>query len=92
MRTILLILIIAVLGVIALIASGLVDIRQTRSGSVPTAELDNGVVRAQPGQAPQFSVKTGTVSVGAKEKEVKVKVPSVQVNGPAEANQAQPAQ
>jgi hypothetical protein len=88
MRAILLILIIAVVAIIGLIASGLIDIRQTRGGSIPTAELDNGAIRATAGESPAFRVETGTVAVGSKEKEVKVKVPSVEIRPPADANEA----
>lgn len=90
MRAILLILILAVVGLIVLVATGLLDISQTRPAQVPTVSVtDNGVV-AKGGQTPAFDVETGTVSVGSQPANVTVSVPTVQVN-PADSNQAQPA-
>jgi hypothetical protein len=90
MRAILLILILAVVGLIVLVATGLLDINQTQPAQAPEVSVtENGVV-AKGGQAPAFDVETGTVSVGAEAKNVTVAVPTVQVN-PADGNQAQPA-
>jgi hypothetical protein len=90
MRAILLILILAVVGLIVLVATGLLDINQTQPAQAPEVSVtENGVV-AKGGQAPAFYVETGTVSVGAEAKNVTVAVPTVQVN-PADGNQAQPA-
>jgi hypothetical protein len=90
MRAILLILILAVVGLIVLVATGLLDINQTQPAQAPEVSVtENGVI-AKGGQAPAFDVETGTVSVGAEAKNVTVAVPTVQVN-PADGNQAQPA-
>ena len=90
MRAILLILILAVVGLIVLIATGLLDINQTKPAEVPQVSVtENGVV-AKGGQAPAFDVETGTVSVGSEPANVTVAVPTVQVNR-ADSNQAQPA-
>ena len=90
MRAILLILILAVVGLIVLVATGLLDLNQTQPAQAPEVSVtENGVV-AKGGQAPAFDVETGTVSVGAEAKNVTVAVPTVQVN-PADGNQAQPA-
>ena len=90
MRAILLVLILAVVGLIILIATGLLDINQTKPAEVPqVAVTENGVV-ATGGQAPAFDVETGTVSVGSEAANVTVAVPTVQVNR-ADSNQAQPA-
>jgi hypothetical protein len=89
MRAILLILILAVVGLIVLVATGLLDINQTQPAQAPEVSVtENGVV-AKGGQAPAFDVETGTVSVGAEAKNVTVAVPTVQVN-PADGNQAEP--
>ena len=91
MRAILLILILAVVATIAAIATGFVDISQTREARVPTVEANDGAIRAAGGQPPAFEVQTGTVEVGSRETNVavpkvevkpsqtKVKVPSVEV-------------
>ena len=90
MRAILLILILAVVGLIVLIATGLLDINQTKPAEVPQVSVtENGVV-AKGGQAPAFDVETGTVSVGSEPANVTVAIPTVQVNR-ADGNQAQPA-
>ena len=90
MRAILLVLILAVVGLIILIATGLLDVNQTKPAEVPqVAVTETGVVTTG-GQAPAFDVETGTVSVGSEATNVTVAVPTVQVNR-ADSNQAQPA-
>ena len=96
MRAILLIFILAVVALIAAIATGLVDISQTREARVPNVEASNGAIRAEGGQSPAFEVQTGSVEVGTREANVavpkvevtrgqtKVEVPSVEVRRPAE--------
>lgn len=90
MRPILLILILAVVVLIALVATGLLDISQTRPAEAPSVAVTEEGVSATGGQTPAFDVETGSVSVGANQANVSVPVPTVQVN-PAEDNQAQPA-
>ena len=85
MRAIIFILIIAVLVIIAAIATGFLDINQVRGAKVPqVAATGNGVV-AKGGQAPAFDVQTGSVKVGTKESTIRV--PALVVEKPAE-NQA----
>lgn len=91
MRAILLILILAVVALIAAIATGLIDISQTREARVPSIGASEGAIRAEGGQSPAFEVQTGTVGVGTRtanvmvpQVEVKrdsaeIKVPSVEV-------------
>jgi hypothetical protein len=82
MRAILLILIVAVVALVIAIATGFLDISQTRSAQVPKiSTTDNGVV-AKGGQAPAFDVETGSVAVGTKKADVTV--PTVQVKPPSE--------
>ena len=89
MRAILLILILGVVVLIAAFASGFLHLAQTREAVVPSvAVASNGVV-AKGGQAPSFEVESGSVAVGTQQKDValptvKVPVPSVSVNRPAE--------
>jgi hypothetical protein len=97
MRTVLLILILGVVALIALFASGLVNVSQTREARAPHVEAVDGSIRAQGGQSPAFEVKTGSVEVGTREAnvavprievkrdEAQVEVPSVEVRQPKEA-------
>jgi len=93
MRAILLILILAVVALIVLMATGLIDINQTREAKAPHISASGKGVTATGGQAPAFDVETGTVTVGAKETNVTVPAPTVTVNRPSQqpANTAQPA-
>ena len=91
MRTVLLILILGIVALIALFASGLVNVSQTREARVPQVEAADGSIRAEGGQTPAFEVQTGSVAVGTTEANVavpkvevkrdnaQVKVPSVEV-------------
>lgn len=91
MRTVFLILIVGVLALIAAIATGFLDISQTREAQVPQISANETGVTASGGQAPAFDVQTGTVSVGAQPANVTVPMPRVSVNPPAApANQAAP--
>ena len=90
MRAVLLLLILAVVALIVLIATGLLDINQTRPAAPPQVSVNSNGVTATGGQTPAFDVETGTVSVGTNQANVTVPVPTVRVN-PAEGNQAQPA-
>lgn len=91
MRTVFLILIVGVLALIAAIATGFLDISQTRSAQAPQISADGNGVTASGGQAPAFDVQTGTVSVGAQPANVTLPVPQVSVNPPAgTTNQAAP--
>ena len=80
MRAILLILIIAVVVLIAAIATGMLDVSQTRAVEAPDIDVTKNGVTATGGQAPTFDVETGTVSVGAKPTNVTVPAPAVSVN------------
>jgi len=97
MRAILLILIVAVVGLIAAISTGLIDVSQTQPARAPHVEAGDGTIRAQGGQPPAFEVQTGSVGIGTREANVAVpkvevkrdqttvKVPSVEVRRPEEA-------
>ena len=93
MRAILLILILAVVALIVLMMTGLIDINQTRPAKAPSISATGNGVTASGGQAPAFDVETGTVTVGTKPANVVVPAPTVTVNRPTEptANTAQPA-
>jgi flagellar basal body-associated protein FliL len=97
MRAIFLILIVAVVALIAAVATGFLDISQTREAKAPAIEAGSGTIRAQAGQTPAFEVQTGSVEVGMREANVavpklevkpdtaRVKVPQVQVRPAEEA-------
>jgi hypothetical protein len=88
MRAAILILIVAVVALIAAIQTGILDITQTRGARAPEITADGNGVTATGGQAPAFDVETGKVAIGSKDQNVTVKVPTVEVSRPAEANQA----
>lgn len=87
MRNLLLLLIIVVLALIAVIATGLVDVRQTAPAELPKVSVDEDGVSAEGGRQPTFDVETGSVSVGSETRAVTV--PKLQVEsaptGDAEA-------
>jgi hypothetical protein len=82
MRAVIFILIVAVLVVIAVVASGFLKISQTRPAQAPQVSATGKGVTARGGQAPAFDVETGSVKVGTKE--TTVKVPSLQVQRPGQ--------
>ena len=101
MRAVLLILIIIVLAVIAGVATGFVDINQTRGAKAPEVAVARNGVTAKGGQAPAFEVETGSVKVGTGEANVavpkitlekgskSVQLPKVEVRPPdQQANQS----
>ena len=88
MRAAILILILAVVALIIAIQTGFLDIRQTRGAQAPEVSADSNGVTATGGQAPAFDVETGKVAIGSKDQNVTVKVPTVELQRPAEANQA----
>ena len=85
MRAVIFILIIAVLVIIAGLATGFLDINQIRGAKVPQVAASHNGVTAVGGQAPAFDVQTGSVKVGTQEKTVKM--PSLVVEKP-DQNQA----
>jgi hypothetical protein len=85
MRAVILILIVAVLAVVAAIATGFLDINQIRGAKAPQVTTTQNGITAKGGQAPAFDVETGSVKVGTKE--TTVKVPTLEVQKPGQ-NQA----
>ena len=80
MRAVLLILIVAVIVIIAGVASGFLNINQTREAKVPQVSTTHNGVTAKGGQAPAFDVETGSVKGGSKQ--ATVKVPDLTVQKP----------
>ena len=91
MRGIILILILLIVAAIAAVATGFIDISQTRQATLPNvATTGNGVV-AQGGQTPEFQVNTGKIEVGTGQRTVPV--PEIRIApGGNGAQPAQPAQ
>lgn len=85
MRAVLFVIIVAVILIIAAIASGLLNINTIRGGQAPAISASRNGVTAKGGQAPAFEVETGSVKVGTKP--ANVNVPTLVVAKPAE-NQA----
>lgn len=85
MRALLFILIIAVIGIIAAVSTGFLNINQIRGAAAPQVTATRNGVTAKGGQPPAFDVETGSVKVGSKE--ATVKVPTLVVEKPAR-NQA----
>ena len=77
MRAVIFVLIIAVLGAIAAVSTGMVSIFQTRPAQLPSVAASGGRIQAQQGQAPAFDVQTGSVGVGSKA--TQVPLPTVRV-------------
>lgn len=82
MRAILFILIVAVVALLIAVATGFLDISQTRSAKAPEVNVDRSGVSATGGQSPSFDVETGSVAVGTKD--ANVTVPNIRVNPPGE--------
>jgi hypothetical protein len=80
MRAIILILILAIVALIIAVATGFLDISQTRGAKAPQLSTTGNGVTARGGQAPAFDVETGSVSLGTKPKQVQV--PAVTVPPP----------
>ena len=88
MRAVLLILILVVVAAIIAIATGFLDISQTRPARAPDIDATGSGISAEGGQAPAFDVDAGTVSIGAQPQNVTVPMPTVDVNPPQEEGAA----
>jgi hypothetical protein len=86
MRVFLFILILAVVAIIAGIASGFINVNQTREAQAPTVAATRNGVTAKGGQAPAFDVQTGSVKVGTAA--TTVRVPALTVQKPSQSAQS----
>jgi hypothetical protein len=92
MRAVLLILILVVVAALAAIATGFLNISQTRSAEVPAVTTTREGIAAKGGQTPAFEVQTGQVGIGSRD--ATVKLPAINVRpagGDAPAPSAAPA-
>lgn len=87
MRAILLLLILLVVGVIAAVATGFLDIDQTQPAQAPDIAASREGIAAEGGQPPKFDVDTGAVAIGRGE--ATIPVPQIEVRPAPE--QEQPA-
>jgi hypothetical protein len=85
MRAFLFVLIVAILVLIAGIATGFLNINQIRGAKAPDIAATSNGLTAKGGQAPAFDVETGSVKVGTKQRTVNV--PTLEVEKPG-GNQA----
>ena len=81
MRAVIFIVIIAVLVVLAGLATGYININQIRGAQAPQIAATHNGVTAKGGQAPAFDVETGSVKIGTQQKTVNV--PKLEVQKPA---------
>ena len=88
MRAVILILIVAIVIIIAGVASGFLNINQTREAKAPQLTATHNGVTAKGGQAPAFDVETGSVKVGSKQATVNVPEVTVQKVGYNQASTA----
>ena len=83
MRAVILILIVAILVIIAAVASGFLNVNQIRGAKAPEVTATRNGVTVKGGQAPAFDVETGSVKVGTSK--ATVKVPAIVVERPGQA-------
>jgi hypothetical protein len=82
MRALILVLVVAILVVIAAIATGFLNINQTRGAKPPEITATHNGVTAKGGQPPAFDVETGSVKVGSAK--TTVNVPALVVERPGQ--------
>ena len=80
MRAVLFVVILAILVILAGIATGFLDINQIRGAQAPQVSATGNGVTAKGGQTPAFEVETGSVKVGTQQKTVNV--PKLEVQRP----------
>ena len=78
MRTILLVLILAIVALIVAIGTGLINLNLTRGAQAPQISASGNGVTAKGGQTPAFDIETGSVKLGTREATVKVPTVGVQ--------------
>ena len=88
MRALLLMLILAIILVIAAVATGFLNVRAFGGGEPAEITAGKNGVSAKAGQPPAFDVETGSVKVGTKETTVKVPTIELQKAGHKQATAA----
>jgi hypothetical protein len=97
MRALILVLILLVVGAIALVSTGFVNVNQTQGAEPPAVAVGSDGVVVKGGQEPKFKVETGKIEIGSGQ--ATIPVPEIRVapggngNAPAaQQPQPQPAQ
>jgi hypothetical protein len=90
MRAIILILILLVVGAIALVATGFVNVNQTQGAEVPAVAVGSDGVVVQGGQEPKFKVETGKIEVGSGQ--ATIPVPEIRIAPGGSGNAQTPQQ
>jgi hypothetical protein len=95
MRAVILLLILVIVGAIALVATGFVNVNQTQPAQAPGVAVGSDGVVVKGGQKPEFEVQTGKIEVGSGQ--ATIPVPEIRVapgsNGNAAPQpQSQPVQ
>lgn len=88
MRALILILILLVVGAIALVSTGYVNVNQTQGAEVPAVAVGSDGVVVKGGQEPKFKVETGKIEIGTGQ--ATIPVPEIRV-APGGNGQAAPA-
>ncbi len=83
MRTVLFIVIVAVVVIIGAVVTGFINVREIRGASAPSITATRSAISAKGGQSPAFDVETGSVKVGTKESNVAI--PTLQIQKPGQA-------
>lgn len=91
MRAIILILMLLVVGAIALVATGFVNITQTQPAVAPGVAANGDGVTVKGGQEPKFKVETGKIEVGTGQRTIPVPEIRVAPGGTAAAPATAPA-
>jgi hypothetical protein len=83
-RAVLVIAMVVIVAVIAAVATGFLNISQTRTPQPPQVGAVEDGVAARGSRAPGFEVETGSIRVGSKD--AKVKLPTLEVTRPEGEN------
>ena len=90
MRAVILVLILLVVGAIALVATGFVNVNQTQPAEAPAVKVGSDGLVVQGGQQPKFQVETGKIEVGTGQ--ATSPMPEIRVAPGGNGNAAQPPQ
>jgi hypothetical protein len=90
MRAVILILILLIVGAIALVSTGFVNVNQTQPAQVPGVAVGKEGVVLKGGQEPKFKVETGRIEVGSGQ--ATIPVPEIRVAPGGAGNASAPQQ
>lgn len=96
MRAVILVLMLLIVGAIALVATGFVNVNQVQPAEAPAVAVGSDGVVVKGGQKPEFQVQTGKIEVGSGQ--ATIPVPEIRVapggngNASAQPQQQQPVQ